>query len=121
MANLDLKGTLRVKNDAVKKTETFTVREFIVEVPGERYSDFYNIQLSNDKCSLIDDAKVGDILDLKLNVRGRKWEKDGKTMAFVALEAWKITIEKSEQPTMPTQQISSTDPEKGEVENELPF
>ena len=119
MANLELKGTLIGKGETVQKTETFKVREFFIEVAGEKYSDFYKIQLSNDNCAKIDSAKVGDILDLKLNVRGRKFEKDGKTSYFTTLEAWFVKVEANDKPGATTQQINSTDPEKGD--GDLPF
>ena len=121
MANLELKGTLIEKGETVQKSETFKVREFFIDVAGEKFSDFYKVQLANDKCSLIDSAKVGDTLDMKLNVRGRKWYRDGKMSYFTTLEAWFVKVEANNQPGAPTQQINSTDPEKGDGENELPF
>ena len=92
MANLELTGVLIEKNETVQKTETFKIREFAIEVAGEKFSDYYKIQLSNDNCAKIESAKVGDTLELKLNVRGRKWEKDGKTSYFTTLEAWFVKV-----------------------------
>ena len=114
MANLELKGTLIGKSETVQKSETFKVRDFVVEVAGEKFSDFYKIQLSNDNCAKIDSAKNGDILELKLNVRGRKWDKDGKTSYFTTLEAWFVKVEANNQPGAPTQQVNSNEPAKSE-------
>ena len=92
MANIELTGVLIEKNETVQKTETFKIREFAIEVAGEKFSDYYKIQLLNDNCAKVDSAKVGDTIELKLNVRGRKWGKDGKTSYFTTLEAWFIKV-----------------------------
>lgn len=117
MANLELTGVLVDKNETVQKTETFKIREGVVEVAGEKFSDFYKFQLSNDKCALIDSAKIGDTLELKLNVRGRKWEKDGKTSYFTTLEAWFVKVVSSA-PTATAPVTTSEEPKK---EGNLPF
>lgn len=83
-------GLLVVKEDTVKKTETFSVREFVIEVAGDRFSDFVKFQLSNDKCLLIDSFQLGEMVEVSFNVRGRKWEKDGKVSYFNSLDAWRL-------------------------------
>ncbi len=83
-------GVLVVKEDIVKKTETFSVREFVIEVAGERFSDYVKFQLSNDKCALLDSFQLGDLMEVSFNVRGRKWEKDGKVTYFNSLDAWRM-------------------------------
>lgn len=83
-------GSLVVKEEIVKKTETFSVREFVIEVAGERFSDFVKFQLSNDKCALLDSFQLGDLMEVSFNVRGRKWEKDGKVTYFNSLDAWRM-------------------------------
>lgn len=83
-------GVLVVKEDIVKKTETFSVREFVIEIAGDRFSDFVKFQLSNDKCALLDSFQLGDLMEVSFNVRGRKWEKDGKVTYFNSLDAWRM-------------------------------
>ena len=119
MANLELTGVLIEKNETVQKTETFKIREFAIEVAGEKFSDYYKIQLSNDNCAKIDSAKIGDTLELKLNVRGRKWENDGKTSYFTTLEAWFVKVVSSTQTT--TAPVYTPPTEEPKKEGDLPF
>jgi len=86
----DATGVLVVKEDVVKRTETFSVREFVIEVAGDRFSDFVKFQLTNDKCALLDSFQIGDQVLVTFNLRGRKWEKDGKTTYFNSLDAWRL-------------------------------
>lgn len=83
-------GALVVKEDERAVTATFRTREFVVEVAGERWSDFVKFQLAQDKCPLIDAFQLGDLIEVSFNVRGRKWEKDGKVSYFNSLDAWRL-------------------------------
>jgi len=89
-------GILIFKDEEKEITSTFKTREFAIEVINERdakWNDFIKFQLSNDKCSLIDDIAIGAPIDVSFNLRGRKWEKDGKISYFNSLDAWRITAQ----------------------------
>ena len=120
MANIELTGTLIEKGEVVVKSETYRVRESVVEVAGEKYSNFFKFQLSNDRCAKIDSAKVGDTIELKCNLVGRKWEKDGKTSYFTTIEAWYVKVVSA----APTNNAPVTTPPTDETkkgEGGLPF
>lgn len=74
--------------------ETFQKREFIVEtsenISGKEFIETIKFQLVQDKCSLIDNYSIKDNIKVSFNIRGRKWEKEGKTLYFTNLDAWKI-------------------------------
>jgi hypothetical protein len=73
-------------------SEKFSKREFVVETP-DQYPQQILFQLTQDKCSLLDSLKVGQEIDVHLNIRGRSWQNpQGETKYFNTLEAWKIDV-----------------------------
>ncbi|MDR2929189.1 MAG: DUF3127 domain-containing protein [Cytophagaceae bacterium] len=91
--NFDITGALIVKENVVDISSSFRKREFVIEVVNERntdWNDFVKFQLTQDKCALLDLFKLGDNIKVSFNIRGRKWEKDGKVNYFSNLEAWKL-------------------------------
>jgi hypothetical protein len=73
-------------------SEKFSKREFVVETP-DQYPQQILFQLTQDKCSLLDSLKVGQEVDVHLNLRGRSWQNpQGETKYFNTLEAWKIDV-----------------------------
>ena len=120
MLDLEIKGTLYAKGDEVQRTETFKVREFVVEIVGERFTDYVKMQLTNDKCALLDRANVGDTILVKANLGGRKSSKDGKESFFNSVNAWYIKVEnEAAQPSAATQ--SQPQPEPQKEDGDLPF
>ncbi len=75
-------------------SDKFKKREFVLEKTetknGFDFVDYVKFQLTQDKCNLADLFKTGDMVKVSFNLRGRKWEKDGKVNYFTNLEAWKI-------------------------------
>jgi hypothetical protein len=73
-------------------SEKFSKREFVVETP-DQYPQQILFQLTQDKCSVLDSLKVGQEVDVHLNIRGRSWQNpQGETKYFNTLEAWKIDV-----------------------------
>jgi len=52
--------------------------------------DLIKFQSTQDKCSLLDQFNVDDMVSVSFNLRGRKWERDGQVSYFTNLEAWRI-------------------------------
>jgi len=88
--NYELKGFLAAKFNTVQITEKFQKREFVVEIKNGEYSELIKLQLINDRCDLIDPYTEGQEITVHFNIKGRKWEKEGKISYFTNLEAWKI-------------------------------
>ncbi len=90
----ELTGKLVAKFDTVQRTETFKTREFAVEktedAGGKTFTTYAKFQCVQDKTSLIDSVNTGDEVKIYFNIRGSKWEKDGKTNYITNLDAWKI-------------------------------
>ena len=90
----ELKGKLVEKFDTQQVTATFRKREFVLEkkenTSGREFIELIKFQLNQDKCDLMDQFQINDELNVSFNIKGRKWEKDGKVSYFLNLEAWKI-------------------------------
>jgi len=75
-------------------SETFQKREFVVETvensSGRDFTEQIKFQLLQDKCGLIENYSIGNNVKVSFNIKGRRWEKDGKVSYFTNLDAWKI-------------------------------
>ena len=90
----ELTGKLVAKYDTVQRTETFKTREFAVEksddINGRTILNYVKFQCVQDKTSMIDKVNIGDDVKIYFNIKGSKWEKDGKTNYITNLDAWRL-------------------------------
>ena len=90
----ELTGKLIAKYDTVQRTETFKTREFVVEksddINGRTITNYIKFQAVQDKTNMLDKLKTGDEIKVHFNIKGSKWEKDGKTNYITNLDAWRI-------------------------------
>lgn len=112
---MDLKGELIRIYETKQVSEKFALREFVIETK-EQYPQSIILQVSQDKCKLLDNYRLGDLVQVSINVRGRKWtDKNGQDRFFNTLEVWKITNESI------TSQPRAIELKAVEVDNDLPF
>ena len=91
--SFELTGKLIVKEDTVNISDKFKKREFVIDVPNERnpeWNDMVKFQTTQDRVDLIEPFNIGDELKVAFNIRGKKWERDGRVNYFTNLEAWRI-------------------------------
>jgi hypothetical protein len=93
--SFEINGRLAEKYETQKVSDRFQKREFVLEVKstgsgGYEFVDFIKFQSTQDKCSLLDQFNLDDMVKVSFNLRGRKWEKDGQISYFTNLEAWRI-------------------------------
>lgn len=90
----ELTGKLVAKYDVVQRTETFKTREFAVEktedINGRTIINYAKFQCVQDKTNIIDRVNIGDEIKVYFNIKGSKWEKDGKVNYITNLDAWRI-------------------------------
>ncbi len=90
----ELTGKLLEKFDTIQRTETFKIREFVVEkseeVNGKVITNFIKFQSVQDRTGIVDRVNVGDEIKVSFNIRGSKWTKDGRTSYFSNLDAWRV-------------------------------
>jgi len=112
--------------ETTQVTDTFKKREFVVEyAENPQYPEFIKFELTQDRCDLISQYKLGDEVDVWFNLRGRKWtDPQGQVKYFNSLQAWKIDSVQPEN-TQPTEGglESQTEPEwlSNNDDDDLPF
>jgi len=88
---MDITGILKVKTEAQQISDKFRKREFVLTDNSSQYPQHISFQLTQDKCSLLDQYNVGDELKVHFNLRGREWTSPkGEIKYFNTLEAWRI-------------------------------
>lgn len=92
--SLEVSGKLLVKYDTQQVSEKFKKREFVIElaeeINGNIYTNFAKMQLVQNKCDIIDRFKEGDQIKVSFNIKGNRWERDGKVNYITNLDAWRI-------------------------------
>ena len=99
--SFEVSGRLAEKYETQKVSDRFQKREFILEIKstgtsGYEFVDFIKFQSTQEKCTLLDQFDIDDMVKVSFNLRGRKWEKDGQVSYFTNLEAWRIEKMQSE-------------------------
>jgi hypothetical protein len=92
--SLEVTGKLLVKYDSQQVNERFKKREFVMElaeeINGNVYTNYAKMQLVQNKCEILDRFNEGDNIKVSFNIKGNKWEKDGKVNFITNLDAWRI-------------------------------
>ena len=87
---MQVAGKLVVINATQVVSEKFSKRTFVVAT-DDKFPQEIEFQLTQDKCDYLDQYKVGEQVNVSLNIRGRSWQNpQGETKYFNTLEAWKI-------------------------------
>lgn len=124
----ELSGKLLLKFDVIQRTESFKTREFVVEksedINGKIITNFIKFQCVQDRTGIVERVNIGDEIKVHFNIRGSKWEKDGRTSYFNNLDAWRIeqilkpeNNNVSEEHLEPVDTFTSTD----NATDDLPF
>ena len=75
-------------------SDKFKKREFVIEKKetggAAVFIDYIKFQLVQDKCDLINESFLNEEIKIWFNLKGNKWERDGKINYFTNLDAWKI-------------------------------
>lgn len=88
---LEIQGKLVDVFDTLQITDKFKKREFVVETEERGYLQYVKFQLNQDKCSLIDDYKIGEELKVAFNLSGKPYtRKTGEKDYITNIVAWKI-------------------------------
>lgn len=91
MASFEITGKLFKKFETEQKTQSFSAREFVLEVNDSNYMQLLKFQLTQDRCGLLDPFEEGKELKVHFDLRGREW--NGKF--FTNLNAWKLELAES--------------------------
>ena len=108
-------------------SDKFKKREFVIEKKetggAAVFIDYIKFQLVQDKCDLINESYLNEEIKIWFNLKGNKWERDGKINYFTNLDAWKIEKTSSavrEQNVSSHTILEDIPPENDEL-SDLPF
>jgi len=75
-------------------SDKFRKREFVIEKKetggSAMFIDYIKFQLVQDKCDLISESFLNEEVKVWFNLKGNRWERDGRVNYFTNLDAWKI-------------------------------
>lgn len=85
-----LKGKLKQINGEQIITASFKKREFVVTTE-EQYPQHILLEMTQDKCGLLDHYRLGEMVKVNFNLRGREWiNPQGEAKYFNTFQAWAI-------------------------------
>lgn len=121
--------TVKVINPTQQITEKFAKREFVVTDSSSQYPQDIILQVTQDKCNLLDGIQLNDKLNLFFNIRGREWTSpQGEVKYFNTLEVWKMEKVEGGSNNGPsddfgvaTEKTDATDFTASSEEDDLPF
>jgi hypothetical protein len=124
--SFEIEGKLIEKYEIEQVTDSFKKREFVLEksitANGREFVETIKFQLTQDKCDQINSFKLGDLIKIQFNIKGRKWTKNGVTSYFNNLEAWKVeSAGSSYQTQLPPPDLTEADLVLDDDSDELPF
>lgn len=92
--SFEVTGKLLVKYDTQNVNDRFRKREFVLElednVNGNIYTNYAKMQLVQNKCDILDRFNEGDLVKVSFNIKGNRWERDGKVNFITNLDAWRV-------------------------------
>lgn len=90
---MKLTGSLKVKGTAKQVSDKFLTREFVVTESDNKYPQHISMQLTQDRCALLDSFNVGDVIEVQFNIKGREYTAADNTVKyFTSLEAWSLKL-----------------------------
>jgi predicted site-specific integrase-resolvase len=73
-----MKGKLTEIMPTVQVSDNFKKRTFVLNDMNSEYPQEILFQLNQDRVELLDALKIGDMVEVQYNLKGKRWEKDGK-------------------------------------------
>ena len=89
--NIEIKGRIVGINETIVVNEKFSKREFKVTTL-DQFPNTYKVQVTKDKCPLLDKFKIGDEVNVHCNLNGRDWTNPTTQIVsnFISLDCWRI-------------------------------
>ncbi|MGB8489478.1 MAG: DUF3127 domain-containing protein [Bacteroidales bacterium] len=108
-------------------SDKFRKREFVIEKKetggAAVFIDYIKFQLVQDKCDLINESYLNEEVKIWFNLKGNRWERDGKVNYFTNLDAWRIekVSEAGKEQNSPIRNTPEDLPPENEELSDLPF
>lgn len=82
----EVSGKIKLISDTQTYPSGFSKREFVVTTEDSKYPQDLKFEVMKDKCSVLDDFKEGQPVNVNFDIRGNEY--NGKY--YVNLNCWKI-------------------------------
>jgi len=121
---MEVSGKIKFLNIDQKITETYTKSDVVITT-DEQYPQHIFIEFGGQKSDLLDQCKIGDNVNISINIRGREWTNpQGDVKYFNSIQGWRV--EKLDVQNPPSQVKSEEfKPHKtnvnDDVNDDLPF
>lgn len=84
-------GVLKMKKPEQQVSEKFKKREFVLSDNSPSYPQTVLFQLTQDRCSLIENVNVGQEITVHFQLKGREWKNpQGEVKYFNSLDVFRI-------------------------------
>lgn len=121
----EITGKLVVRFDTVQRSENFKTREFVIEktedANGRSFTNYVKFQCVQDRTNMLDRFNIGDEVKVQFNIKGTKWERDGRTNYITNLDAWRMESVKLGQNTHYNNSSNYNDLPSSDTVDDLPF
>jgi len=122
---MKVNGKIKFISPDMQISATFKKRELVVTT-DEQYPQSIMIEFTQDKCEYLDTFKIGDSVDVSINLGGREWvNPQGETKYFNSIKGWrieKLVVSGPEQQQTPKEESFKPSVNKAEDDHDdLPF
>jgi hypothetical protein len=111
---MEVIGTLKTKFETQKVSDRFQKREFVITTEANTpYPQHVSFQVTQDKCTMLDQFNNGEEIRVQFNLRGREWNGPQGIKYFNTLEAWRIERVQGSNTAPQSHQNTNTSAESG--------
>lgn len=115
---MEVQGKVKLIKDVQEVSASFKKRELVVTT-AEQYPQDILIEFVQDKTDLLNALKVGDMVTVQINLRGREWiNPQGEAKYFNSLHGWRVSSGEGTSAPLPPK---GEDVAIVEGEDDLPF
>jgi len=87
---MEINGRIKSIGKTNNVSDSFRKREIVITT-SEQYPQHLLLEFVQDKCEVLDGYKVGQDVEIGINLRGREWvNPEGVTKYFNTIQGWKI-------------------------------
>lgn len=88
---MQITGQIKKIYQTTQVTDSFKKRDFVVTTQ-EQYPQDIIVQMVQDKCDVLNGYKVGDLVEVSINIRGKEYidKNSGEARYFNTVQGWRI-------------------------------
>jgi hypothetical protein len=96
---MEVTGRIKVIDQTKEVGSAGFKKRDVVVTTDEQYPQHISVQFVQDKCDLLNNFQVGEVVKIDINLRGREWtNQQGETVYFNTIQGWRISKAQTETP-----------------------